>query len=103
MRGDTSPLSRQWAKPPRPARAAPPTFPRADYAALAAQLAEELDYVAAGQLAARLVLCRYSHRQLLGAMREWGFDSARSRQLDAMRRIPENWPGPAAAHGRTTR
>lgn len=52
---------------------------------IADQLAEELDYVAAGQLDGRLVVCRYTGRQLLGAMCHWGLTSERTRQLEAIR------------------
>lgn len=82
MTGDTSPLSGHWA---RYAPQQPTMYERTDYAPIAAQLAEELDYVAAGQLDGRLVVCRYTGRQLLGAMRVWGLTSERSRYLDRIR------------------
>jgi len=83
MTGDPTPLGTHWARYAPP----PPTaYERIDYAPLAAQLAEELDCVAAGQLDGRLVLCRYTGRQLLGAQCHWGLLSDRARQLDAIRR-----------------
>lgn len=57
-----------------------------NYAEVADQLAEELAYVAAGELDGRLVVCRYTGRQLLGAMVTWGLTSDRTRQLEAIRR-----------------
>jgi len=83
MSGDTSPLGAHWARYAIPATE---TLPRIDYAPIAAQLAEELDYVAAGRLDGRLVLCRYTHRQILGITCSWGLLSDRARQLDAIRR-----------------
>jgi len=83
MSGDLTPLGAHWARYAPPA---PTAYARTDYAPIAAQLAEELDCVASGQLDGRLVLCRYTGRQILGAQCSWGLLSDRARQLDAIRR-----------------
>lgn len=83
MSGDTSPLSSHWARftPPGPT-----LYERIDYAPVAAQLTEELDYVEAGELDARLVLCRYTGRQLIGVAVLWGLLSDETRRLQRLRR-----------------
>lgn len=78
MTGDTSPLGSHWA---RYAPQQPTVYDKTDYSQIAAQLDEELGYVEAGQLAARLVLCRYTGRQILGAVCLWGLASEQSRRL----------------------
>lgn len=83
MSGDTSPLSSHWARYTPPG---PTLYERIDYAPIAAQLSEELDYVEAGELNARLVLCRYTGRQLIGVACHWGLLSEASRRLDRLRR-----------------
>lgn len=83
MIGDTSPLSSHWA---RFAPEQPTVYEKVDYAPIAAQLAEELGYVEAGELDARLVLCRYTGRQLVGCAVLWGLLSDEARRLDRLRR-----------------
>lgn len=78
MGADNSPLSGYWSR--RPAN---DTRTSAEILEVAGQLEEELGYVAAGQLRADLVLCRYSKRQILGAMCHWGLDSDLSRRVKA--------------------
>lgn len=76
MSADTSPLSGYWRRSPvRDSRTSEEILSIAD------QIAEEMGYVEAGELHAELVLCRYSKRQVLGAMCHWGLTSDLSRRV----------------------
>lgn len=82
MIGDTTPLGSHWA---RYAPQQPTVYDKVDYTGLAAQLAEELGYVEAGELDARLVLCRYTGRQIVGIAVHHGLLSDETRRIHRLR------------------